>query len=69
MKYIIYLGYNKEYFSGKTYIFQGEPYAASADRDNAKRYKSEKVAERVSERLYMQTSNCTTHPVVEEVEE
>ena len=69
MKYIIYLGYHKEYFSGKTYIFQGALYSAEADRDNAKRYKSKKVAERVAERLWRKTENCRLRPVVVEVNE
>ena len=69
MKYIIYLGYHKEYFSGKTYIFQGDLYAAEADRDNAKRYKSKKVATRAAERLRKKTVNCTSCPAVVEVDE
>lgn len=69
MKYIIYLGYFDKYFSGYVYHYGREPYAAEANEDTAKRYKSKKVAERVAERI-MKMANCITEPVkVVEVDE
>lgn len=68
-KYIICIGSRQDYFSGKTYMFQKEPYAALVDIDNAKRYKTLKLAERAAEKLWHRTINCNSHPVIVEVEE
>lgn len=67
--YLIRIGSYQDYFSGKTYIFQREPYAALVDIDNAKRYKTLKLAERTAERLWNKMVNCNSRPVIIEVEE
>lgn len=70
MKYIIYLGYGAEYYSGKDYIFQGQKFAAEACKVTAKRYKSRKVALNVAARLRDTTANCCCGLVrVKEVDE
>lgn len=64
MKYIIYLGYWDKYFSGCTYRYAKETYAAEANEDTAKRYKSRKIAERVAERVSTM-ANCLIEPAGE----
>ena len=71
--YVILVGndqdYFQDYFSGKIYNFQKEPYAALVNINNAKRYKTQKLAEHTAERLWNKTVNCGSRPIIVEVDE
>lgn len=73
MKYKIVYSYHdgsrSETYSGGSYIFQGERYAAFDDR-KPKLYKSRKVAENSAEKLICSCVNTsTTYKIVEVAEE
>ena len=58
--YVIYLGSDLGYYTGKTYIYQGEKYACcSYDEKDAKVYKSEKVAKKSAEGICIHCENGT----------
>ena len=55
------IGYpHSEYFTGERYIFQGETYATLGTWDNAKTYKSRKIAERSARSL---NENCVQYGI------
>jgi hypothetical protein len=51
MSFVIYVNGQRDYYSGKTYTHQGETFPCVCKRDEAKRYKSKKIADNVAERL------------------
>lgn len=57
-----------ETYSGGTYIFQGEKYAAF-DYKNPKLYKSRKVAENSAQKLMLSCVNTSTNYDIVEVSE
>ncbi len=71
MKYIIKikadnLGNFIEYYGGSDYISYGEKYACySHKKDNAKQYKSRKIAEKVANRIAEQCVNVWSTNVEE----
>lgn len=56
----------REYYLGGSYIFQGEKYACIGNREDAKQFKSIKVAENAYKKIYM---SCTNVPETFEIEE
>lgn len=56
----------RDYYLGGSYIFQGEKYACIGNRENAKQFKSKKVAENVYKKIY---ATCTNVPNKYEIEE
>lgn len=71
MQYVIILesrSINAEYFTGGRYIYQGDVYATLGNRQEAKRFKSAKVAQRSADSL----NERSTQPgvfIVSEVDE
>ncbi len=66
MSFVIYVNGQRDYYSGKTYTHQGETFPCVCKRDEAKRYKSKKIADNVAKTL---DRKCDEDFDVQEIED